>query len=214
MRHYRHKLVTAAALATGMVVAVAVDPASAGVVQSRQIALNNPSNGRSVEKVGFTLSEHAGPNEVVGQKAHAQTQQCEGCDTAAISIDVVLVDGPANRVQLHQSARAVTMACVECDTVAANRLFVVTGSGDLTLSDSGRRTLNGIGADLEGLANAGLGASELLAGVDGKMAAISSVLDTKVTQSAPVAGRPKVEKKSRTALNRSPEGTVSDEGDG
>ena len=101
------------------VVAAGVSPALAHAEGGANAAVAiNTKDGSSLFKFAFAV-RHVLNGVVDEQNGAAAYASCTSCQTTAIAIEIVLVEGPATTVAPVNVALAVNQGCTLCDTFAS-----------------------------------------------------------------------------------------------
>lgn len=117
----------------------------------------------SVSDTEMVISHLTGPNAYVRATARARSAHCDGCDSTAASLHVVLVDGPIRSLNARSHATSVNQMCNNCTATAFSAQVIVGGAGPIRLTADARRVLAEIEAEVEGLQSHGDAAqSEML----------------------------------------------------
>jgi putative peptide zinc metalloprotease protein len=139
----------------------------------------NTTDGASVFKLAFAIRHVAG--DVVDQTNQAVAySSCSNCDTTAIAIEVVLVEGNPSVVTPQNVAVAVNYQCQTCLSFAAAYQFVVSTGGPVEFTKQGRKMLERIQHDLERLRHEQLTVAQLQARLDEIVARLKYVLSTQL----------------------------------
>ena len=151
----------AAVAAVILAIPVAAAPAL-GAEDNTAIAINT-KDGSSLFR--FAFSVHRTVNEVIEETNIAISYaSCEGCQTVAVAIQIVIVSSDPDAIVPENVALAINQECTSCDTMASAYQFVV-GGGGMTLDKEGRKRIKEIRkafydiakeAEKEGLTNAGV----------------------------------------------------------
>jgi putative peptide zinc metalloprotease protein len=172
------RLVTAALLALGAIVATAV-PSYADGGDNVAVAVNT-KDGFDIFKLAFQVRRATG-DVIDNTNAAIAYASCTDCQTIALAIQIVLVSGTdASTVSPENVAIALNENCTLCDTLASAYQFVIVADGKLGLTGEGRRRLAEIRVALLGLRDSGLTAAEIQAKVDALMTELADVLSTEL----------------------------------
>jgi putative peptide zinc metalloprotease protein len=159
----------------------------------------NTKDGSSLFRFAFGIRRVM--NGVVDESNSAVAYaSCDSCRTVAISIQIVLVMGPATTVTPTNTAIAVNEGCNLCETLADAYQFVVSTGGPVRFTAQGESELAEIRRELAGLQdNNDLSLDEIEQRVSDLVDRLRTVLQT---QLVPVTS------------GETPEGESSDEGGG
>jgi len=120
----------------------------------------NEKAGSSVFDFAFSIRRVAG--DVVDEQNSAVAYgSCVECQTVAIALQIVLVEGVPDSVTPTNVAIALNEECQACTTVALAYQFVVGRGGPVRFTKEGRRRLAEIRREFERLGRSGLSAEEL-----------------------------------------------------
>lgn len=125
----------------------------------------NTKDDSSVFKLAFSIKK-VGDEVVDPTNAAVAYASCTGCETVAISFQIVLVSGEPDVVAPENVALAINDQCTLCETLAMAIQFVF-GNGDepFRLSKEGRAKLHEIKKQLKDLKHADLPIEEVRARV-------------------------------------------------
>jgi putative peptide zinc metalloprotease protein len=155
----------------------------------------NTKDGSTVIKLAFAVRKVGG--EVVDQtNAAVAYASCTDCQTVAIAIEIVLVEGSPSVVTPTNIAIAINESCTLCTTAALAYQFVVGTGGPVKFTAEGLRELARIKNELEalrvGFEKGVITFEELKARVDVLVDQIKTVLETELVP----ADEPAAENKS------------------
>ena len=144
----------------------------------------NEKDGSSVFDFAFSIRRVAG--DVVDEQNSAVAYgSCVECQTVAIALQIVLVEGVPDSVTPTNVAIALNEECQACTTVALAYQFVVGRGGPVRFTKEGRRRLAEIRREFERLGRSGLSAEELTARAEELKDQVADVLATELV---PVRG--------------------------
>jgi putative peptide zinc metalloprotease protein len=134
------------------------------VLDNSAIAIND-KDGSSLFEFAFKITRITGEVADPTNLALAYAT-CSECQTVAIAIQVVIIEGSPDVYTPENVAIAINENCSHCDTLATAYQFVFQGN-DLVLSREGRKQLFQILLELKRLKKSGLSGPEIQAKVDG-----------------------------------------------
>ncbi|HEX2149033.1 MAG TPA: hypothetical protein VHI31_02505 [Actinomycetota bacterium] len=106
------------------------------------IAINN-EDGSSMFRFAFDV--HRTMNEVIEETNIAISYaSCEGCQTVAVAIQIVLVSSDPDSITPENVAIAINEECISCETMASAYQFVVGTGGKTKLDKEGRKQIKDI----------------------------------------------------------------------
>ena len=139
----------------------------------------NEKAGSSVFDFAFSIRRVAG--DVVDEQNSAVAYgSCVECQTVAIALQIVLVEGVPDSVTPTNVAIALNEECQACTTVALAYQFVVGRGGPVRFTKEGRRRLAEIRREFERLGRSGLSAEELTARAEELKDQVADVLATEL----------------------------------
>jgi putative peptide zinc metalloprotease protein len=143
----------------------------------------NTKDGSTVFKLAFAIRRVAG-DVVDQQNAAVAFASCTDCQTVAIAIEIVLVEGTPSTVTPENIAIAFNQECSLCTTFAGAYQFVVGYGYPVRFTPDGLRELARIRNELERLRVAfekgELSLAELKARVDALIGEIKTILRTEL----------------------------------
>jgi putative peptide zinc metalloprotease protein len=143
----------------------------------------NTKDGSSVFKLAFAIRKVAG-DVVDQQNAAVAFASCTDCQTVAIAIEIVLVEGTPSTVTPVNVALAINQNCTLCTTFAGAYQFVVGTGYPVKFTEEGLRELARIKNELERLRVAfekgDISLAELKARVDEVVGQVKTVLETQL----------------------------------
>jgi hypothetical protein len=146
------------------------------------VAINN-EDGSSLFRFAFDV--HKTMNSVIDETNIAISYaSCEGCQTIAIAIQIVLVSSDPTSIVPENVAISINEECISCETMASAYQFVVGTGENIKLDKEGRRLVKDIRKafyDLAVEAEAGnLTLAEIEARVIPLVGQIKTVLDNHI----------------------------------
>ncbi|MDQ1396909.1 MAG: putative peptide zinc metalloprotease protein [Acidimicrobiaceae bacterium] len=145
----------------------------------------NTKDGSSVFKFAFSVARVMG-DTVTSTNAAVAYASCTDCQTTAIAIQIVIVEGDPSTFTPTNTAIAINEACNLCDTLASAYQFVVQASGPVHFNADGNQQLHEIRRQLADLRQANLSGPEIQARLDELMGQLRQVLATDLV----AAGKP------------------------
>jgi putative peptide zinc metalloprotease protein len=142
------------------------------------IAVNQTDNS-SLFDFAFAIKHVMGP--VVDQaNAAVAYSSCESCQTTAIAIEIVLVEGDTTTMSPQNVAVSVNSECTLCDTFASAYQFVITTGGPVRFTPAGRHALHEMRKEIESWGRQGLSNDEMKARLPDVIARLKEVLATEL----------------------------------
>jgi putative peptide zinc metalloprotease protein len=180
MQQMKRRLLTillAAVLVLGIPAFAQADEDSGGG-DNTAVAINK-KDGATVVKTAFSVRHVM--NGIVDQRnAAVAFATCTDCTTAAIAVQIVLVERPPTVVTPQNVALAINQVCSLCVTVANALQFVKSTDGPAQFDDFGQETLHQIAAELhqirDDLKDGNLALDQLQAQIDSMRLRIRDVL--------------------------------------
>jgi putative peptide zinc metalloprotease protein len=124
-------------LASLLFIALPAQPASGA--DTAAVAINT-KDGSSIFKFAFHV--HRTMNEVIEETNIAVAfASCEGCQTVAIAIQIVLVMSDPNVIAPENVAIAINFECTSCETLAGAYQFVMSTGDSPTFSKEGTKEI-------------------------------------------------------------------------
>jgi putative peptide zinc metalloprotease protein len=143
----------------------------------------NTTDHSLVFKLTFAILRVTG-NIVDNQNIAVAYASCTGCETVAISIQTLLVDGPASTVAPINEASARNQSCDQCDTVAIAYQFVIAAGTKLEFVPGARREIAYIQRQLQRLREdarrTGMTGAQIVAAVAALMNQYGQILSTEL----------------------------------
>jgi hypothetical protein len=142
------------------------------------VAINQTDNS-SLFAFAFEIKHVLG--DVVDQEnAAVAISSCTSCQTTAIAIQIVLVEGNPTTVSPQNAAAAANDNCTLCDTFASAYQFVVGTNGPVRFTHSGWKELHDIRKEIERWGKQHLSNDEMKALLPDVIARIQHILDTQL----------------------------------
>jgi hypothetical protein len=162
------------------------------------VAINQTDNS-SLFDFAFAIRHVMG--DVVDQEnAAVAISSCTSCQTTAIAIEIVLVEGDPSTVTPTNEAGAANVDCTLCDTFASAYQFVVGTGGPVRITPDGLHELHDIRKEIESWGKQGLSNDQIRALLPDVIARIKQVL---ATQLVPVGnGEQQSGEQSNTQTNQ------------
>jgi hypothetical protein len=157
---------------------LALAPA-AGAADNIVVATNS-RDGSSVYRVSLKLVRVGGDTVDTGNAAVAVSADCTDCQTVAIALEGVLVDGSPSVFTPTNLAIAINVDCDDCNTLAAAYQDVLQTNGHVHFTADGNYELAQIRRQLEALRRSDLSIWDLQAAADALANELADVLNTQV----------------------------------
>jgi hypothetical protein len=136
----------------------------------------------------WMVAEPTWPSVVAVNAAHAVTENCTGCEVAAVAFQVVIASD-VGALTLTNNASTIQTNCVSCDSAAVAEQWVVASTSErLLLTDAGKAALLSVHLQLSHLLYSGATPSQIADDAFGFEAEINAILSQDVV-TAP--GRPR-----------------------
>jgi putative peptide zinc metalloprotease protein len=178
------------AIVVGFAIPLAASPAGAegsstgaGNKDNAAVAVNT-KDGSSLFRFAFNIAKVTG-STVDSTNAAVAYASCTKCQTVAIAIQFVIVQGSPDIFTPENLAVALNQQCSMCDTLASAYQFVIQVSGPVRLSPDGRKQMWDLVKELKALADSGLTGPEIQAKVDDLAKRMYAVMST---QLVPIPG--------------------------
>ncbi|HEV7886900.1 MAG TPA: hypothetical protein VGO92_05020, partial [Acidimicrobiales bacterium] len=139
----------------------------------------NTKDGSSIFKLAFSIVKVSGDVVDATNTAIAYAS-CTECQTTAIAIQFVIVEGSPSTFTPQNVAVAVNEHCSMCDTLASAYQFVIQVSGPVRLSWEGRKQMHELVRELKALAESGLTGPAIQAKVDDIAKRMYAVMSTQL----------------------------------
>jgi putative peptide zinc metalloprotease protein len=175
MRHRIVLLLLALAAAFGPAQALA-DTGSGGA--NGAIAINT-KDGSNLFDLAFAI-RHVMGDTVEQENAAVAYASCTSCQTTAIAIEIVLVEGDPTTVSPTNVAIAMNQSCNLCDTFATAYQFVISTGGPVHFTQEGIQALHEIRKEIESWGKQGLSNEQIRALLPDVIARIKQVLATQL----------------------------------
>jgi putative peptide zinc metalloprotease protein len=175
MRHRIVLLFLALVAAFGPAQAFA-DSGSGGA--NSAIAINT-KDGSNLFDLAFAI-RHVMGDTVEQENAAVAYASCTSCQTTAIAIEIVLVEGDPTTVSPSNVAIAVNQSCNLCDTFATAFQFVVSTGGPVHFTQEGIQALHEVRKEIESWGKQGLSNEQIRALLPDVIARIKQVLATQL----------------------------------
>jgi putative peptide zinc metalloprotease protein len=121
---------------------ISASPALAESGDNAAVAINT-KDGSSVFRFAFDV--HQTMNEVIDETNIAVAYaSCEGCQTVAIAIQIVLVSSQPDSIVPENVAISINEECISCETMASAYQFVIGRGGPIKLDKEGRKQIKEI----------------------------------------------------------------------
>jgi putative peptide zinc metalloprotease protein len=179
-----------AAVVAALVVAAGPTPAFAaeGNAGNNSATASNTKDGSSLFRFAFDVTKVIGSTVDTTNQALAYAS-CTDCQTTAIAIQIVLVEGSPTTYTPTNVAVAINESCNLCDTMASAYQFVVQSSGPTGFTPEGRRQLAEIRRSIAALGKGDLTNAEIRAKLDPLIAQLQTVLATELVARGPTDRR-------------------------
>jgi hypothetical protein len=171
----RHRLVLLllALVALGAPGLARADDTGGGGANSA-VAINTKDDS-SLFKFAFAVRHVLG--DVVDQaNGAASFSSCESCQTTAIAIELVLVEGTPSTVTPTNVAISINQGCTLCDTFAAAYQFVMFTGGPVRFTAEGIQQLHDIRKEIQSWGKQNLSNEQIRALLPGVLARLKDVL--------------------------------------
>jgi hypothetical protein len=164
---------------------------------SRNVALaENTTNLHDAVRTAVSVAHN--PSDTIGNEnaAVAKSFSCTGCRTAAVAVQIVLVEGNPSNVQPKNASAAVNAECDGCFTFAYAYQRVIQPGRPVYLSRAAQTRLAEIKGEIHQLVTTHLGTTDELADfqaleaeLDRKAAEIRALVESELRQTgAPTTG--------------------------
>jgi putative peptide zinc metalloprotease protein len=127
--------------------------------QNAAVAINTKDDS-SLFKFAFAV-RHVLGDVVDQQNGAAAFAQCNSCQTTAIAIEIVLVEGSPSTVTPKNEAYAINYQCTLCDTFAAAYQFVLFTDGPVHFTHEGIQALHDVRKEIQSWGKEGLSNDEI-----------------------------------------------------
>jgi putative peptide zinc metalloprotease protein len=162
----------------GTAQARADDGDQGGSGANQAIAINQ-QDGSNLFKFAFAV-RHVLGDTVDQENSAVAYASCESCQTTAIAIEIVLVEGHPSTVAPQNVAVAVNDSCTLCDTFATAYQFVIGTNGPVRFTHDGIKELHRIRKEIESWGKQGLTNDQIRALLPDVIQRIKNVLATEL----------------------------------
>jgi putative peptide zinc metalloprotease protein len=166
----------------------------------------NTKDGSELFKLAFAI-RHVMSDVVDQDNAAVAYASCTSCETTAIAIEIVLVEGSPSTVSPTNVAIAENVQCNLCDTFAAAYQFVIQTSGPVHFTEDGLRELHAIRQEIASWGKDGLTNDQIRALLPDVIARIKKVLETQLVPAG--NAEPGQPDESTTTTNEEPTTTTA-----
>jgi len=173
---------TLAGLGSGVRPASAQDSGSSGN-DNTAIAINT-KDGSSLFKFAFSIARTTGETVDAGNAAVAYAS-CTDCQTVAVAVQFVIVEGSPDIFTPTNLAIAENVSCSLCTTMADAYQFVIQTSGPVHLTADGERRLRDLIDQLRKLGTSDLPLDALQAKIDDLVHQMAEVMATELVPAGP-----------------------------
>lgn len=135
----------------------------------------NTTDGSDLFKFAFSI-RHVMSDVVDQQNAAIAYSQCSSCQTTAIAIQIVLVEGTPTTVAPENVAVSINQGCTLCDTFASAYQFVVGTGGPVHFTQEGLRELHAIREEIKSWRKQDLSNAEIRSRLPALIARLKLVL--------------------------------------
>lgn len=194
MNRLRRSILTALAVVLGLVVftaqpAFADSGGTAGAgadhhdqeqtgIDNAAVAINT-KDGSDLFRFAFSIVRITGDVAAPTNTAIAYAS-CKECQTVAIAIQIVLIEGSPSTYTPQNVAIAVNDTCSHCDTLATAYQYVFQSGGPMTLTEEGWQQLREVLRSIRQLKSSGLTGPEIQARVDTYAKQIYQIFSTQL----------------------------------
>jgi putative peptide zinc metalloprotease protein len=155
-------------------------PAGAQGGDNNTAVATNTKDGSSVFKIAFSIRKVT-DGEVDQQNAAVAYSSCNDCQTVAVAIQIVLVEGQVTTATPTNVALAINENCTSCETMALAYQYVFGNGAELQLSPEGKARLKELRKRLHDLQKRDdLTLEQIAAEVDDIAKEIGNVLSTEL----------------------------------
>jgi putative peptide zinc metalloprotease protein len=139
----------------------------------------NTKDGSNLFDLAFAI-RHVMGYTVEQENAAVAYASCTSCQTTAIAIEIVLVEGDPTTVSPTNAAIAINQSCTLCDTFATAYQFVISTGGPVHFSEEGVQELHQIRQEIESWGKQGLSNEQIRALLPDVIDRIKQVLVTQL----------------------------------
>jgi len=116
------------------------------------VVAQNQTTGALVARAKTSVAHDPGPTVANVNQAYAHAS-CTDCRTVAVAVQVVLVEGPTTDFRPTNVALALNENCLRCATFAFARQEVLSPGRHIEFSDSAKRAISQIQAQISRVAS-------------------------------------------------------------
>ena len=142
------------------------------------IAINTKDNS-SLFDFAFAI-RHVRGDTVEQENAAVAYASCNSCQTTAIAIEIVLVEGDPSTVSPTNLALAENVSCTLCDTFATAYQFVIGTNGPVHFTVEGLKELHEIRKEIDDWGKQGLSNEQIRALLPGVLDRLKTLLATQL----------------------------------
>ena len=139
----------------------------------------NQKDGSSVFDFAFAI-RHVLTDTVDQGNAAVAYASCTDCQTTALAIEIVLVEGNPTTIAPTNLAIAENVACTLCDTFASAYQFVISTGGPVHFTEEGIAELHDIRAEIDSWGKQGLTNDQIRQLLPGVIGRLRTVLATQL----------------------------------
>jgi putative peptide zinc metalloprotease protein len=139
----------------------------------------NTKDGSNLFDLAFAI-RHVMGDSVEQENAAVAYASCTSCQTTAIAIEIVLVEGDPTTVSPTNLSLAVNESCNLCDTFASAYQFVISTGGPVHFTEDGLRELHQIRKEIDDWGKQGLSNEQIRALLPDVIDRIKQVLATQL----------------------------------
>jgi putative peptide zinc metalloprotease protein len=139
----------------------------------------NTKDGSNLFDLAFAI-RHVMGDTVEQENAAVAYASCTSCQTTAIAIEIVLVEGDPTTVSPTNAGIAINQSCTLCDTFATAYQFVISTGGPVHFSDEGILGLHQIRQEIESWGKQGLSNEQIRALLPDVIDRVKQVLATQL----------------------------------
>lgn len=146
-------------------------------------------------------------------RTKATAKRCEGCQSTALSYQVVLLQRPVDPLNVRPEVitDSINEECATCDTVVGAYQYIVGRNGPIHITDEGKAQLTTIKREVAALEKSGRRGPDMVAAADALGARVRDVLALHVVRTDGVAAEGKVEElKVKRTDGAAPESSTSE----
>lgn len=143
--------------------------------QDNVVYLHNTSDGNVLQRARTAIAFDAGQSVTNQNTAQAVGQNCTGCRTVAVAVQVIIVEGYPSNFQPQNLALALNDNCTSCATFAYAYQYVLQPGHRVTISESGQERIDHIRRQIDQVTRSGLDFPTMSAKLDGLSAQLVQV---------------------------------------